>query len=413
MDGTPHTAVGVRWIALRRAVAAARHALAQRSAVELRVAACLALCAATAALHLADIRYVTAITSAAPGFFGMQWGRTPGVALMPADPSVARLDKVPGQSVAYLARGVNAFKEHDGIRVAAEARTEGVVAGPLDWQMARVLVWSYDAAGRRMSYLPHEVLALDGTGDWTRGRLVAPVVPHTVAMRVAIVHGGEAGSMYVRNVTVDAVNETPLYAALRGILIACWAAWALWALHPLVRLEGGMRPARLAAWAVALALVAGSFVPQPDLGDTMERVAAALEPAPAPEPATDVAPGTAAPLPPAAAPPPRAEGPAPPPPARPVAVDLSPAIGAGHAHFAAFLLLAALLPFAFPGASRRQILGHVLLLAAAIELLQGFTVTREAELGDFALDGAGAVLGIGAVLAWERRRFRAPRGVRP
>jgi hypothetical protein len=408
-------ATGVRWTLVRRAFAAARSVLARRSPVELRVVSCLALCAATAALHLADIRYVTAQTSAAAGFLGMQWGRTPGVSLMPADPSVARLDKAPGQSVAYLVRGVNTFKGYDGIRVTAELRTEGVVAGPLDWQKARVLVWSYDEAGRRIRYLPHEVLALEGTDDWTRGRLVAPVVPQTVAMRVAILHGGEAGSVYVRNVAVDAVNETPLYAALRGVLIACWAAWALWVLYSIIRREGGMRPARLAAWAVALVLVTGSFLPQPYLGDATERVAAVLESASAPEAAIDATAGTSAPRPPAGATAPRAEGQASTPPmrARSVAADPSPAIGPGHAHFAAFLLLGALLPFAFPGASRRQLLGHTLLLAAAIELLQGFTVTRETELADFALDGAGAALGIGAVLAWERRIFRAPRGVRP
>ena len=398
-----------------------------RSPALARGAAVAALCVLTALVQFSDFRYVTLRSSLVPGMFVPHWGVSrAGVGVFRDDLSIAVLSRAPGRQAPFLVRDIPNFRQAPAVRIAIEARAQDVVAGTDYWQTARVMLWSYGREGRRLRYMPDEVLRLDGTGDWTRGSLVVPVMPETVAMQVVIVQAGLAGSIVVRGISVDGVGESHAYLAARGTLIALWLAATIWVLVPMFRRFTG--PHAAVAGFLALTL-AGAFAPQPLLSDTLLDMAAsvgrAIEPArhamvrwmaPAPaevesvpivtlEPAGAEPPQGQAPTqtaPPASTP--RAAAPAATPTTTSLLADFSPRLNVKWGHFLAFMALAAVLPFAFPAARRWHIFVALLLFGISIEMVQGFSITRTPESSDVVRDGLGAAVGLALAVAWQFSR---------
>lgn len=414
-----------------------------RSPTGARATAVVALCALTAALQLTDMRYETVRSSLVPGMFAPSWGMNRGVVVPREDPSMALLNRASGQPVAVLVREIPNIRSQTAVRIGIEAKATDVTPGREFWQAARVLLWSYDSSGARLRYMPYEVLRLEGSSDWQEGRLTVPVIPAVAAMRIVVVQAGQAGSMLVRGLTVDGVIELRSYAVARVVLIGLWVAVGLWCIAPLFR---RWSRARSVVAVVLAATLVGAFTPQPLLSDSMQDVAieaqVAVEPvraamarltapirAIAPEaPAVTVVTLEATPAPaagsaaasaqtasaPAAAP---APGPAGMPGAAPaittLLADFSPRLGIDWGHVVAFAMLAAALPFAFPGAPRWQVFAGLLLFGVAIEAVQSFYITRGAEWDDVAQDALGTALGLlaaSAFLFWRDRRKSAALG---
>jgi hypothetical protein len=378
-----------------------------------RAAVAVGLCLLTAALQFSDMRYETKRSSLVPGMFASNWGASRlGVGLMREDLSMALVTRASGQPVPFMVRDVPNFRGADAVRIGIEARTSGVVPGPQFWQAARVLLWSYDETGQRLRYLPYEVLRLDGTRDWRQARLVVPVIDALNVMRIVVVQAGETGTMQLRGLTVDALAEREFYRIARYGLIGLWIAAGLWAAFPLAR---HWTRGRAAAAALLIVTLAGALTPQPFMSNTLhaaeESLAGALEPARsaierlATGGAADVASQTVAealveaqPL---SAPAGGQAGHA----AQTTAAtpsitatllaDFSPRLDLDEAHLLAFALLAAALPFAFPGARLWQLFAGLVLLGLAIEMVQSFYVSREAEWDDLVQDVTGAALGLG------------------
>jgi len=368
------------------------------NSVRARVWAIVMLCALTGALHLSDLRYETARSSLVPGIFAANWFASgPGIGVMSQDPSVAVLARTSNQPVPVLVRDVAGFQGHDGVRIGIEAQANGVAAGSQFWQAARVLVYSFDREGRRLTHLPHEVLQLDGSTDWTSAQLVVPIVPEIAAMRVIIAQAGERGALMVRNLRVDAVTQTTLYGSLRTILIGLWFASGIWVLFPIV--AGGLtRMSRLVVTGFGVAVLVGAFTPQPLLSDTIRKALAVMEAVVVPVQAAAEARPAGARLNATAA----ALAPVP-------GLDRSPRLGNDDCHILGFLLLAAALPFGFRRVPRLQLFAYLMLLGISIEMVQGFTLTRSAEFSDVVRDLIGSAAGLAWFFAWERRHsFRLP-----
>jgi hypothetical protein len=406
-----------------------------------RAAAAVLLCVVTALVQFSDLRYETVRTSLVPGMFAPHWGVSRvGVGVVRGDLSMAVLSRSPGRQVPFLIRDIPNFQQLPAVRIAVEARPFNVVAGPDFWQAARVMLWSYGRDGQRLRYMPYELMRLEGTGDWTRASLVVPVMPETAAMRVVIAQAGLTGSVVLRGISVDGVAESEFFRIARVVLIGLWIALAAWVAAPLFR---HLTWARAAVAGLLVVTLAGAFAPQPFLSDTLlesvSGVIGAVEPANRLlarwlKPTRQGDPGQAVPivnLDPAA---PGAQGPAAdhagsdqgggdhaareptPPPAAPgptvapstnttlLMADFGPRLNVKWGHFLAFAALAAAMPFAFPGARWWQILGGLLLFGVAIEMVQGFFVTRSPESSDVVRDTAGMAVGFVFALAWQFAR---------
>ena len=393
-----------------------------RSPVLARVAAIAVLCGLTALLQFSDRRYETVRSALVPGMFAPHWGVSRhGVGVFRDDPSIAVLTRTPGQPLPFLVRDVPNFRAGAAVRIRIEARAQDVVPGQRFWQTGRIMLWSYDRHGQRLRYLPYDVMRVDGSGDWERASLVVPVVPAIAGMRIVIVQAGQAGSMAVRGISVDGVAESGPYIAGRGLLIVLWIASAAWVAMPMFR---RLTPMRAVAAVLLVMTFAGALTPQPYLSDALQDMTSTarvvVQPARqaltrwfapmAPEAAKDTQPVAVVTLNAEAGPPASAtEDAAPlvqPPPSTITLLlaDFSPRLSVKWGHFLAFAALAAVLPFAFPGARRRQIFAGLLLLGVSIEMIQSFSITRSPELTDFVRDTMGAVVGLVLAIAWQFRQ---------
>jgi hypothetical protein len=402
-----------------------------RSPALARGAAVTALCVVTAFVQMVDFRYETRRSTLVPGMFVPQWGVSgAGVGVFRNDLSIAVLSRTPGRPAPFLVRDIPNFRQAPAVRVGIEARAHDVVAGKQFWQTARVLLWSYGSGGRRLRYMPSEVLRLEGTEDWTRASLVVPVMPETVAMQVVVVQAGLAGSIAIRGIAIDGVGETRAYLIARDVLIAAWLAAAIWVLVPMFR---RFTRSHATVAAILVLTLVGAFAPQPQLSNALLDGAAAMGRAVAPArhalvrwispPPAEVEPMPVVTLEPDQSEPPQAPPPGSPPPAPaappapPTAVapaagsslvaDFTPRPDVKWGHFLAFAALAFTLPFAFPAARRWQILTALLLFGISIEMVQGFSITRSPEPSDVIRDGLGALVGLALAVAWQfSREFR-------
>lgn len=402
-----------------------------RSPALVRGAAIVVLCLVTALVQMADFRYETLRSSLVSGMFVPHWGVSrAGVGVSRDDLSVAVLSRTPGRQAPFLVRDIPNFRQAPAVRVGIEVRAQDIVAGKDFWQSARVLLWSYGSEGRRLRYMPSEVLRLDGTEDWTRASLVIPVMPETVGMQLVIIQAGLAGSMTVRGISVDGVGETRTYLILRGALIVVWLTAAIWVLVPMFR-----RFTRAhATVAVLLVLtLAGAFTPQPQLNNTLldgaTTVGRAVEPARralarwiSPPlavvesvPVVTLEPTGGEPAQAQVSAPPHASVPAqslPPTitsraaaaPAMSLSADFAPRPSVKWGHFLAFAALALALPFAFPAARGWHVFTALILFGISIEMVQGFSITRSPEPSDIVRDGLGAALGLALAVAWQFSR---------
>jgi len=381
------------------------------------------LCLASVTLFSVPGRYVTARTGIVENLDfargGRGWAGTPGVSLR-AGAGGARILVLANEArpQAIIARTLPGPARFANIRIAADIRVRGVVPGPAWWNQAGFVLLSFDARGAKMKYWPWEVALLSGDRDWRRYEAVIPVAEAARRMALYLFLGGNSGTMAVRDIAVDAVNEATWFAVAEPALIALWIAVGLWILLPLV-----LRKRRsLAAGLALLALVgvfAGVLTPQPQLSDftanaraAVQRLTAAFRPGAevAEEAAKDKS--AAAHQKDKKAPPqkkPAADEKEAPPPG--VAGGFQPgALTAGDtsfiAHFAAHAILAFLVCLAFRKADWRLLLPGLLLVAVSDEVLQVFVVTRTADPLDGALNAAGIVAGVTGYRLW---RVLAPR----
>ncbi len=288
------------------------------------------------------------------------------------------------------------------LSVSGEVRAEDVRRGTRGWQAARLILVARGADGGWRFNLPHEVMRLSGSKDWTTYRRTLRL-PAAEAYLFSAQLVQASGLIEVRNLSVREARVRPGFDSAAFVLAACWLAAGLWILAPLAaraRGDGWSAAALLVVAAIAIGTLASGEV----RSVAREWLAAQLEIP------TQIRAGPVAPAGPAA----------PPAAARPAgtgtllvtdgpnlfwqAIDKS-------GHFTAY----AALGFVLLGAALRRWPGRVpvgtlaalFAFAAATEVLQLMSQDRGASLFDVGINAAGAATGLLAL--WlVRRAFRWP-----
>lgn len=403
-----------------------------------RIAAVALLSAATLGFFASDARFVASAPRIAPDFSfsgGLaRWPQTPGAVFFDSRTgTVAIVPIAPGRAGA-LARDIAAPQRFRYVRVALDARVEGVAPGKESWQRAGVSLRAVLPGPRFDPYWPAAVLALDGTTRWRHYEAVIPVHAEAARLRLLLYNAGLSGRLFLRDLAVEAVAERPLAKAARWALIGLWVALGLWAAAPALAL-GFRRPAGRAMIATGAAILVLVLTPQPELanaikglsGDADRAIAwVAGERTRAPAAVAETARATQA----QASPPARAEAAA-----RAPAPKAGEKSGAGPGpvmesvraianlrlpgglgpqdvgHFLAFAAFGFFAFAAFPELGRRTLLVYLLVAAGASEVIQSFLVTRTTQITDAALNAGGLLLGALAFALWRRaRRAAEPRG---
>lgn len=361
------------------------------------------LAAATLVLHVAIGRFVTDGPErlANAGFASGLAGWTTRGEVTDAGAGAVRLVSRDPHASTGVQQMLDGTADEIFLTLAAEARSEDVVRGRLAWQTARLLLASRDDRGRWRFGLPHEVMRLRGTNDWSRYEKTFRVPPTDEILVLAQLIQA-TGAMEVRGLSVRQAHGRPGFDIAARTLMAGWLVAGLWILWPLFR---GVRrdPVLLPLLAVIAGIAVATLATQDNrlvLRAHVDPVIAWFEQVPRPAP-TASAPAA----PPATARPQAAsdvvEGP-----------DMLWQTIDRAGHFTAYTLLAAL---ALIVARRRApsrppwLLVLTLLAAAGLtEVMQLMSEDRHANPDDALINAGGVVTGLvlASLCLWLVARFR-------
>lgn len=378
-----------------------------------KIFAVIFLSIATIALFSTEQRYTTHETQILANLdfsqSGRHWnGTSGGIRLVPGEPATVILENE-GRRQTLMTQKLRRPHRFTHIRISAEAKIDGVKGGKAWWQKAGVIVLSYDRQGKRLGHWPSEIAFLAGTHPWQHYQTVIPINEAIGSLQLFLLHGGESGSLHVRNLRVDSVQEATWFAWLETILLGAWLAIGLWILLPLLLLYR-RAPLALLALASCTGLLAVSVLPQPLLSTSskpaLDKIAVLTAPIvervttsdgsvrraqPDRSDAADRKDRTT----------PKYDAPT----QRPV-TRLKSDYEQYLAHFASHVLSALLVGLAFWSTGWRRLSVYLLAAAAINELLQLFVITRSAGLADGVANLAGVVAGlliVSALLALRNR----------
>jgi len=250
------------------------------------------------------------------------------------------------------------------LHLAAELKSEDIRPGVRFWQKGSLALVSLDE-NQRMLPVPHLVAQLSGTQSWRSYQAVFRVPADVHALRVGVQLIGATGTLVVKHLSLHAVRERAAFAYYQYLGVALWAMALIWLALPWfsqLRWDGP----HLAIFLMVLAIAMGALLPA-NLKIVLELVIVTTFDQFIP--GIDHA-------------------------AEPVAeLDSAPVGGFGHVLF--FVLLAMAVRWAYPRQRRRVLIFILLLFAAITEVLQFFAVGRTPSVNDFAIDGMGALVGLG------------------
>lgn len=253
------------------------------------------------------------------------------------------------------------------LRFSGEVRTEGVRQGEKGWHAARLILSSHDNEGNWVPS-PHHVVSLVGSHDWKcYGQVFSPA-DGADTLQASAQLAMASGSMWIRNLSLHAVEEKTSHVFLQAAGIGLWGMYLLWLISPYFTCARGA----VWKWAVVASfamVLTGKSVPGECLVDLQHkgadvshqilRAASSDSTTPAPH--------------------------------RSAWKAIKAANGG---HVVLFVLLGVCLVAACPVVSWKTIFFDTGILAGATELLQFFIRGRTPLFSDWLLDLAGISIGL-------------------
>ncbi|MFP6749329.1 MAG: VanZ family protein [Alphaproteobacteria bacterium] len=269
------------------------------------------------------------------------------------------------------------------LRLSAWVRHEGVRSGLRDWHAMRLLLVAMDGGGDKLWELPHVVEQGQGSGPWRRVSRVFYLPPRVAAVVVIASLNQVAGSMEVRDLTLEQMHEDPVFQFSRRGLASLWLLALPWLIWPL------WRQRRLTVIAMGVIILAGTLISNAAKHELRRSVQdifrskpeAVHKPAIAKPKSAAVAGDAAIP-------------------------DRKAWMAAqkiGHVVFFAILALAA--RWAWRNVSWRRLALYLVAFAATVETLQLLSLDRSAHPLDAGLNVLGIVAGLAAFHLFFRRHL--------
>ncbi len=309
------------------------------------------------------------------------------------------------------------------VRANVDVLAERIVPGLEPWQVARVLVLSFDFQARMLTHWPKEVASLSGDSDWSDRQLIVPTAGEVAQLRLVAYNAATSGTIGIRNLSAEQLTERPIFVAFRIGLLLVWVAVGIWCLATLFRAPGRAILKVMTVTVVAL-IVASALVPQPRF-DQLTRPAhdwlAAISGPVLASAGTQLSGATTGAE---VNPPPGVSGAGKAgsgsqdrqsnandrlsisaltiavPEGQQVSVGTTLVTFEELIHFSSFAILAALILLTYQAVPLTVAVGFPLLAAAATECLQLFLVTRSFEWQDLLVDWVGVAVGAAIAVAW-------------
>ncbi|MBT3370763.1 MAG: hypothetical protein HOA08_00735 [Rhodospirillaceae bacterium] len=146
------------------------------------------------------------------------------------------------------------------LRLSAWVRHTDVTIGLRPWNAMRLMLVPKDADGNSLPAQPQVVEQGRGDSPWHLASKVFWLPPRVDAVEVVVILSRVTGEMAVRDLSLDVVQQRPIFNVMRYSLIAVWLLLLPWLAWPLCR-AGRRRYGRLAVAILSLAILVGALTP--------------------------------------------------------------------------------------------------------------------------------------------------------
>lgn len=177
-----------------------------------------------------------------------------------ADSAVMLLESADGKP-RYAAHPIPYDEAATALSIRADVRAQAIVEGEERWQYASLMAVSFDRQGRRMWWLPREIATVTGSSDWRTYTMYLPLPLEVREVVLLAFNAAANGSMWLRNVRIQVIEERTVVSLARIGLIAAWLVLGLLIVVRLVRTQATVL--RITALAMALAILGFGLAPQP------------------------------------------------------------------------------------------------------------------------------------------------------
>jgi hypothetical protein len=176
------------------------------------------------------------------------------------------LTVLPGGKTASINFRLPDATHYGHIRVQGRMKLDGVVTGKNPWRCARLLLVQYDA---RNKWIPghHGVVAETGTRDWLAYEDVFELDSGAVHVDLVIQQTGREGSAEFDRLVAEPVRLRPSFRWWRMVFAGAWVSMA--ALY-FRRCRLNRRKLRVLILLNAIAIIAGTMMPERWIQDTVE-----------------------------------------------------------------------------------------------------------------------------------------------
>ena len=170
--------------------------------------------------------------------------------------------------VPYLGRIITEPQRFRFLRVRAQVRSEHL-EGTEPWHGGTLSLASYGGGLQYTKHWPRRVIRLQGSNDWETVEQIFPVSPFAEQLFLVAYAAGHRGHFEFKNLAVvEAEERTPVEYARYG-LIALWLGLWVWLLKRLLA-QRERAPSRLVVFILANLLVVAGVTPQPYLNDVLK-----------------------------------------------------------------------------------------------------------------------------------------------
>lgn len=259
-------------------------------------------------------------------------------------------------------------KDSAMIRLSGLLSCQEVKAGRISWHMARLILNSLDKQGK---WVPGFNVStyLSGTTEWQHAEHTIAVSEQTAEVRLAAQLNQTEGSLFVKNLSLRAVQEHAWYPWLKWSIITAWAIFLVAVFYPYLAGRQGIVLSLLLVILIG-AIIGGTAAPGKLIGSWQTAISRTLH-ITKDSPPSAIADNTIT-----------------------TAKHLPGVKITKVAHFFLFLLLTILCYFLMGRHNLLFLCTDIMLLAGATELIQLYVNNRGPAFADIGIDCAGALAGL-------------------
>ncbi len=193
----------------------------------------------------------------------------PGTESISSNGGTIRLHSDNYSTDTYITQTIPVVKPYKFLRLSADTKTQAVSKGRQHWMSARVILLTYKPDGTPIYSIPHNLINLYGSHEWSLSSNVFKIPETTSKISISAQLTNVTGTFWVKDLSLRAVDEKASFRILRIILMGIWVAIIISTLPFLMQQANESKCYRVAL-SLGLIISIGALVPA-DIKNSFEQ----------------------------------------------------------------------------------------------------------------------------------------------